>query len=123
MNSSRPKKVNLSDLRPAPTQRNTLSYSLIKRIEAYKEILGDADQVSVDEAVHGFCRDLNPEKEVEIWERIAHVFKNFVEGHRIRTRLHRMVVLRALLAISAGADVLDDDMLSREQINELRYNF
>jgi hypothetical protein len=120
----RSQKVKLTDLEPRSMQHAGLTYDLIKRIRAYKEILGDADQVSVDEAIDGFCRDRNPEKEVEIWERIAHVFKNFTESHQIRERLQRLLVLRTLLLISTGAEVPEDVMgLTRDQLTELKYNF
>jgi hypothetical protein len=118
------RKVRLADLQRGPLQHATLSYDLIKRIRAYKEILGDADPASIDETIDDFCRDRNPEKEIEIWDRIAHVFKNFTEGHQIQERLRRFLVLRALLMISTGAEVPADVMgLTRDQLTELRYNF
>src|SRR5437016_4204040 len=104
------KKIRLADLQRGSAQHATLSYDLIKRIRAYKAILGDADPASIDETINDFCRDHNPEKEVVMWERIAHVFKNFTEGHQIHERLRRFLVLKALLMISAGAEVPEDVM-------------
>jgi hypothetical protein len=115
------KKVKLSEVELGPHQHATLPAELIERIKAYKQILGDADAVSVDEAIDDFRRDLNPEKEVVIWERIAHVFKNFTERHRI-SRLDRFEVLRVVLMLSTGAEVRESGILTRDQLAELKYN-
>ena len=117
------KNVKLGGIEPGPIQHQTLAADLIERIKAYNKKLGDADQVTVDEAVDGFRRDLNPDKEVAIWERIAHIFQHFTDGHQITDEVRRLEILRALLLISTGAEVKETATLTRDQINELRYNF
>jgi hypothetical protein len=44
----------------------------------------DPKNVRLDEAIADFRRDAHPEKEVEVWERIAHVFQHFTTGLRRR---------------------------------------
>jgi hypothetical protein len=96
------KKVSLSDLTPGPIRHATLPAALIERIKAYKKILGDTDPGSLDAVIDNFKRDLNPDKEVAVWERIAHVFQNFTTGHDITDGGRRREVLRALLILSTG---------------------
>jgi hypothetical protein len=110
------KKVNLDDLERGPTQHQTLSPDLIQRITAYKAILGAADPSSIDAAIDDFRRDLNPDKKVAIWERITHVFQQFTAGHQITTTDRRREVLRALLLLSAGAEVDETGTLTHDQI-------
>ncbi len=117
------KNINPTDLLKAPFQHRALTYDLIKRIRAYKEILGDSEPGSIDDAINDFCRDRHPEKEVEVWERIAHVFKNFTEGHKIIDTTRRREVLRVLLLMSTASKVYDSLSLTRDQLIELRYNF
>ena len=117
------KNVELGNIGLGPIEHQTLPADLIERFKAYKKILGDADQVTVDEAVDGFRRDLNAHKEVAIWERIAHIFQHFTDGHQIADEARRLEVLRALLLISTGAKVQETATLTRDQITELRYNF
>ena len=117
------KKVSVCDLQPGPIQHATLPTELIARIIAYKKILGDTDPGSLDAAIENFKRDYNPHKEVAIWERIAHVFQNFIAGHAIIDLKRRRHVLRALLILSTGAEVPASDMLTHAQIAELKYNF
>ena len=117
------KNVKLGDIKLGPIQHQTLPADLIERIRSYKKILGAADPVSIDEAVDGFRRDLNPDKEVTIWERIAHIFQHFTDSHQITDEARRLEVLRALLLISTGAEVQETATLTRDQITELRYNF
>ncbi len=117
------KKVKLSDLQRGPIQHATLPAELVARIKAYKKILGDADYVSLADAIDDFRRDRNPEQEVEIWERIVHVFDNFTKGHKITDRARRREVLRILLLLSTASKVYESVTLTREQLIELRYNF
>ena len=99
------KNVKLGDIEPGPIRHQTLPADLIERIRSYKKILGASDSVSIDEAVDGYRRDLNPDKEVAIWERIAQIFQHFTDGHQIADQARRLEVLRALLLISTGAEV------------------
>ena len=117
------KKIPLSQIRPGPIRHVTLPSELIKRVMAYKKILGDADPAPVERSIENFKRDLNPEKEVAIWERIAHVFRTFTIEHNITDAARRRHVLRALLMISMGDDVPASDMLTQEQAAELNNSF
>ena len=116
--------IDLHDLQRGPIQHAVLAPELIERIKAYKAVIGDADPASLEDAIDDFRRDRNPEKEVRVWERIAHVFHHFAIGHRVRDWLRRMHVLSVLLVISTGASLPEKtELLTRDQISELRYNF
>jgi hypothetical protein len=114
------KNISLSDLRPGPIRHATLPPDLIARIKAYKQLLGSTDPESVDQAIDNFKRDLNPDKEVALWERIARAFHNFITRHAIIDRARRREVLSALLILSAGTDPPATATLSRQQITELK---
>src|SRR4051812_36573751 len=99
------KKVPLRDLVLGPFHHSSLPAALVERVKAYKKILGDADPTSIESAIDDFRRDLHPEKEVEVWERITHVFEHFTKGHRITDLARCTQVLAVLLVISTGGDV------------------
>jgi hypothetical protein len=115
--------IDFPDLQQGPIRHATLSSDLIKRIEAYKTILGDADPASIDDAIDGFRCDLNPDKEIEIWEHMTSVFQNFATHHAITDLGHRREVFHALLVISTGGEVPPRATLTRADIAELKYNF
>ena len=72
------KKIKVSDIQPSPVRHPVLPAALVDRIRAYKQILGDADLTSLDRAIDNFKHDANPERELEIWERIASIYQAFV---------------------------------------------
>ena len=115
--------TDLSELQQGAIRHATISSDLIKRIAAYKTILGDTDPASIDDAIDGFRRDLNPEKEIEIWEHITRVYQNFTTYHAITGLGHRREVFRALLVISIGGEVPPRATLTRDDIAQLKYNF
>jgi len=117
------KKVRFTDPVAGPIQHEALSPDLINRIKKYRDLLGDADPGSLEDVIDSFRCDVRPEKEIAIWERIAHVFQNVAAGHKITDLTQRRQVLAALLLISNGADVAPAGTLTREQITELKYNF
>lgn len=83
------KKIKVSDIQPGPVRHLVLPAALVDRIRAYKQILGDADPTSLDRAIDNFKRDANPERELEIWERIASIYQAFAYNLRqTPRRLH-----------------------------------
>ena len=77
------KKIKLMDLESGPIQHAALSPDLINRIEAYRDVLGDDRSWPHEDVIDSFRRDVHPENEIVIWERIAHVFQHFTAGHKI----------------------------------------
>jgi hypothetical protein len=117
------RRVDFGNPQTGPIQHAALAIDLIERIQAYKDILGDTDPASIDQAIDGFCRDLNPEKEIEIWEHITRLFHNFTTAHAITGLAQRREVFRALLVISTGGEVQPSATLTRDHLAELTYNF
>jgi hypothetical protein len=64
-------KVKVSELKQSPIRQEVLPAGFIVRVQKYKELLGEVEPTSLEEAVSNFQRDLFPERELEIWENIA----------------------------------------------------
>ena len=60
-----------------------LTSDFVKRIRTLKSILEEVYPKSFDDWVHGFELDVNPEKELLIWECIALTYGTFVEGRTL----------------------------------------
>jgi TIR domain len=64
------KKMSIKDIKPGPIRHHDLSPALLMRIQnihyAFREVLN----ISLEETIENFQRDLLPEKEIEIWEQI-----------------------------------------------------
>ena len=94
-----------SDLHAGPVRHATLPGGIIDRIKAFKEILGDADPISLEKTIDAFTRDANPERELVIWERIAGTFRLFVEHNPAANHPGcRKEILSVLLGVSMGQE-------------------
>jgi hypothetical protein len=66
-----------------------LPSGFIERIRTLKSILDEVYPKSFDDWVHGFELDVNPEKELLIWECIALTYGTFVESRTPGTYVFR----------------------------------
>ena len=70
-------RVNPADLKPLPIQHDQLSDDQIRRIKKLHETFAEVDKSSLETWTDNFKRDLNPDKEIAIWERIAKAYANY----------------------------------------------
>jgi TIR domain len=64
-------KVRLSDMKSGPIRHHDLPDSILIRIQNIWLATNDVFETSLKQSIENFQRDLQPEKEVEIWERIV----------------------------------------------------
>jgi len=115
------KKFKVSDLRPGPIRHEDLAPDLVDRIKALKQVLGDVEPSSLEATIENFRRDMHPEREVDIWERIARHYQNFTTKHAITEFQARSDVFGVLLTIANCGDDFDHfGTLTAEQIAELK---
>jgi len=84
----------------------------IRRIRAFKAILGRHDPSSLADALDNFRRDHHPDVEIEVFERIAAVFRAEVGARRAVGKEEELVykaVLRCSLTDGRVASVLSAD--------------
>ena len=119
------KKVKVSDLALGPVRHKTLPLDLVERIKTCKKILADVDPASLEETIDTFRRDVHPDREVSVWERIAHTYHAFTTLHGITDYPTRAQVFAALLVISCGGEDFRNvsTTLTQDQLTELKYNF
>jgi len=57
---------------------------VIERVSAFKAILTDMDGASLDQTIDSFKRDVHPESELVIWERIASTFAAYLSHNPLQ---------------------------------------
>ena len=67
------KLTNISDLKPGPIRHDRLPHSYLNRILVIYWTFSEYLSISQEETIENFKRDLHPEREIEIWERMAAV--------------------------------------------------
>lgn len=73
--------VKLSELKAGPIRQEVLPGGFIARVQKYKEILQEVETTSLEETVSNFQRDILPERELEVWENISHLYEISVENN------------------------------------------
>jgi Sec-independent protein translocase protein TatA len=96
--------VRLSDIQFGPIRHPVLPSDLIKRIKAFKKMLGDIDSVPIEQTIDNFKRDADPESELVIWERIASTFQMYLSHNPTTDSAIRKRILAVLLSTSMGIE-------------------
>jgi len=96
------KKVKLSELKMGPIGQEVLPAGFIDRVIKYKEILKEVETSTLEDTVSNFQRDLDPEKELVVWEKIAFTYKDFVGQYPDYTLEQKMEVFHTVLSHSLG---------------------
>lgn len=89
----------LSNIIPSPIRHETLPKSQILRLKLVFEIFKDVLNISYSQFFSNFQRDLHPENEITVWERIAVAYLQLLEGKKYSTK-EKKELLGILLNIS-----------------------
>ena len=115
-----PQPVKHSDLQFGPVRHPTLPDDFVERVKAFKAMLADVDQSSLEHTLENFKRDTNPESELLIWERIANNFQLFLSTIPTADAATRKDILAVLLGASMGTESWGNiKHLKEDQITQL----
>jgi len=119
------KKINISELQAGPVRHLELPTAMIERIAAFRKILADVDTTPLQTSIENFKRDQHPEKELEVWERIAKMYQLFLAHNPTDDLATKTEVYRVLLGASMGVDDFGEPVhhLTHEQVKHLVFNF
>ena len=68
-------KIPLDLLQRGPIQHAALPDALVERIKNFKAVLIEVEPAPLDETIEDFRRDLHPEREINVWERVAEAYQ------------------------------------------------
>ncbi len=71
-------RVNPADLKPNSIQHEQLTEEQLQRIRKLHETFAEVDKSSLETWIDNFKRDMNPNKEIAVWEHIAKAYTNYV---------------------------------------------
>ncbi|MBI2033933.1 MAG: response regulator [Candidatus Liptonbacteria bacterium] len=74
-------RVDIDRIVPAPIRHPFLPKQWVKRIEVFSKILFEVFPSPIEKTVDNFKRDTHPEEQIEIWEAMAEVYRDYVEEH------------------------------------------
>lgn len=96
------KQVKISDLKEGPLRHEKLPNGFILRVIQYKDILKEVEKSSLEQAVSNFQRDLNPEKELMIWEAIAEFYQDKLNEYPNASTKEKKEIFKEALMYTLG---------------------
>lgn len=109
------KYIKRSDLHESEIRHETLPVNMIIRIKIfYNEVFTIISDKSFKETVDSFKRDLHPNDEIAIWEKILLAGQEYCKNHK---KANKRKVFSYLLALSSGIDL--SDQIKNIEISEL----
>lgn len=118
------KKVLLKDLKIDDTIRTPLlPTGAVNRIVSFKKIFVEVEKMTLEQAILNFQQDINPEREIAIWEYMASVYKEFLKGFPKLTIKEKKEAFSLLLRMSMGIEDLSIKHLTKEQLQYLKNSY
>jgi len=77
---------------------------LVARIVAFENVFADVYPVTHEQWLDGFKRDMDPEREVAVWEEIASALKTFTAGRPLSKEVRAEAFGLLLVRSSSGAE-------------------
>jgi hypothetical protein len=117
-------RVELVNVEKGPIRHPVLSDDLLQRIDAFREILADVDNTTLEESLDDFKRDAHPEQEIAVWERIANTYAIFLSHNPTDDLAIKRDIFSVILIASLGMeDWTEIRYLTRDQIRQLVLNY
>ena len=110
-------RVDTATLKPGPIQHEQLSDEQLRRITHLHEILAEVDPSSLETWTDNFKRDMHPDKEIAVWERIAKAYTDYTSQRTLSLDAKRDV-LQTLLLASMSSDEEDIKSLKLKVISQ-----
>lgn len=120
----RQRAIRLTQLKKGPVRHPVLPEDLFLRVKAFKEILAEVDNMTLDEVIEDFARDAHPDSEIAVWERIANTYQLFLLHNPTNDLAIKHDVFSVLLMTSLGMhDVSAIQHLTQDEISGLILNY
>ena len=69
--------VNAKSLTPGPVRRDSLTEEQTARLRRIHDTFSEVDGFTFEQRLDGFKRDMNPDQEIDVWERMAGAYERF----------------------------------------------
>lgn len=111
--------VDVNDLKPGPIRIDRLPDHLYNRAKAIYELTFEVQHTTFAEFETNFRRDINPESEVKIWERIATAYHTFTNGKYFpiekKRTVYEFVITISLGMIQNDTNFKDTELLKADE--------
>jgi hypothetical protein len=109
--------------RRRPVQREVLSHQQLAVIHRIHDIFAEVDELSFKDRIESFKRDLDPDRELAIWEKMADAYLRFSSSHELRPagkkEAYSLLLARSMASEEETLDRVRPRFLSRQEALEV----
>lgn len=124
---SQTQRIDLNKLTPGPIRHATLTEEQIGRVRRLQQTFSEVDPTPAEEWMEDFKRDLNPDRELEIWENMAAAYQAFTAAKSLaldaKMEVYQVVLLRSGASDEEVLKQLDLKVLSEKEAREIMIPF
>jgi hypothetical protein len=116
-------RINPADLKPLPVQHEQLTDKQLRRARKLHETFAEVNPSSLETWIDNFKRDMNPDREIAIWERIAKGYTNYTSQKELSLEA-KEDAFQTLLMCSMSSDeetiqALNLKVLSKDEARKI----
>src|SRR5690349_1760890 len=87
-------------LKQGPIQHAQLTEDQLERIKKFREVFADIDELSLEAWIDNFKRDVDPDREIAIWEHISRSYQSYCSEHNLskeeKKEVQTILLLRSM---------------------------
>lgn len=116
--------IDPNEIQQGPIQRDSLTAAQMQRITSLQKIFVEVDGQTVDQWADSFKRDLDPDRELAIWERMAAAYSRYCDKHQqlsldAKNEVYKVVLLRSMASPSDVIARLDLKVLTQQDARDV----
>ncbi|MBO0857830.1 MAG: hypothetical protein J2P21_05125 [Chloracidobacterium sp.] len=115
------KLTDIDSLNPGSIRHQSLNHRQMERIYKLRDTLAEVERSPIEKWIDDFKRDLNPDKELAVWERIADGYARYCSRRPLSIEAKEDVFQLLLLrSMASEREVLDNIKLKILTLDEAR---
>ena len=107
--------VELDSIQRGPVRHGSLAPEQLARISTLQKTFDEVDSSPLETWIDNFKRDVNPDHEIAVWERMAKAYRSYCSGRELsieaKKEVQHIALLRSMLS--------EDEVLKRLELREL----
>jgi hypothetical protein len=111
--------VDPSTIQPGQIRRDSLTAEQMERVRKLQAVFVEVDGQSVEQWVDNFKRDLNPDRELEIWESMAKAYTAYCSKRtlspEVKKEVFEVILLRSMAPEKDVLERLELKVLTKDE--------
>jgi hypothetical protein len=120
--------MNVKDINLGPVIQESLTAGQIQKIKQIQQTFREVYPATLEETITNFKRDQHPDKEIDIWLKMASAYEMFVQKHTNcdsikKQEAFKLILLRSMMPSREALEQAQVKVLSQEERDDLLHYY